>query len=315
MQDIVAFPTTVLTPELINWAHVFVWESGISSEHAPIRNFLKTWRVPQVYETDDNYLNINKYNSASYVIDPNDVRDWLTCTDVNTVTRKSLGEYYKMAVPDLQYCVLPNCIDFETFPVPKEYVPSKDIVRIGWFGGSSHYEDIASIMPALRKLVKTYGDKLQLVVFGWDGELNPMFGNRNVFSGLKLEYIPWVPIGDYYNAVSQLNLDISIIPLVSNIFNNVGKSPLKFLESASCRYPCVISNNPVYDIATHRETAYMVDSAEGWEDALVEMIDNPDLRKYISDKAYTFVRENYDIEKNISKWADLYRTMASQYKG
>jgi len=114
--DITAFPTSVLTPELLNWAHLFVWEGGVKNELEHVRDFLAQYNIPQVFEVDDNYLNINNYNKALYYFDGEEVKKWLSICNQVTVTKPALGKLYQEHCPDMSYTVLPNCIDFEAFP-------------------------------------------------------------------------------------------------------------------------------------------------------------------------------------------------------
>jgi GT2 family glycosyltransferase len=309
-EDIIAFPTDSITPELINWAHTIVWEVPVPSNLNATRDFLTQIEVPQAFEVDDDYLHIDEFNIAKERVDSETVLNWVKNTNMLTVTRDSLGKMYKEVIPTVNYKVLPNCINFDRFP-KTEYNTNNDHIKLGWMGGCTHYSDLKVVVPVIKKLKAKYGDKLEICLFGWDGKLKPpFFTPKNLFAGIDISYYGFVDIYKYYDRLITLDFDICFIPLADNTFNNIGKSPLKYLEASAAKFPCVVSDSPVFDFIDNGETAFKAKTEEEWEIYLTLVIEDIDLRNKLSNNGYELVYNDFNLEKHISKWADSYRELA-----
>lgn len=100
-------------------------------------------------------------------------------------------------------------------------------------------------------------------------------------------------IHDYYRAIAEY--DIALCPLKQTAFND-GKSNIKFLEAAASRTPAVCS--PVAEFRNtiqHGENGLLAHNAKEWADCLLQLIDNPELRLSMGERAYTSAVEHYSI--------------------
>ncbi len=309
-KDIVAFPTSVLTPELINWAHIFVWQVPTPARMKDVRDFLNKHGIPQIFEIDDDYIHLDKFNLARSIVDPDSVLDWVGNTTAFTTTRDVLGKFYQKRVPESKYVVAPNCINFDKFP-ETTYVTDDNHIRLGWMGGCTHYIDLERVAPVLRKLKEKYKDRLEICLFGWDGKLKPpFFAPKSVLGDLQVTHTNFVDVYKYYNKLAELKFDICFIPLADIPFNNIGKSPIKYLEASAARVPCVVSNSPVFSFIEDGVTGLKVDDLEGWENCLTKLIEDKNLRNTLSNNGYELVFNNYNLEKEIGIWARAYREVA-----
>lgn len=310
MQDIVAFPSTSLTPELINWASIIVWQVPVPDAMKPIRDFLLHYNIPQIFEIDDDYFHLDKFNLARSVIDPESVRDWLCNCTATTVTRESLGQYYSTFSKDFIYKVCPNSINFDKFP-DTEYSTEDDVVRLGWMGGCTHYTDLEEVSEVIPELKKKYGDKLEIVLFGWDGKLKPpFFTPRNVFGDMTFTHINFVDVYKYYEKLCSLKLDACFIPLADIEFNRIGKSPLKYLEASAAKIPCVVSKSDVFNFVEDGKNALVAQNKEEWFEKLSKVIEDKKLRYELSKNGYTLIREQFNLEDTVKYWTDFYREIA-----
>ncbi|WP_224555706.1 glycosyltransferase [Pectobacterium versatile] len=101
--------------------------------------------------------------------------------------------------------------------------------RVGWAGGSSHKGDLA----ILRSVVKALEDEVEWVFMGMKPE------------GVKCEFHSGVPIEYYPQKTASLNLDLALVPLENNHFNEC-KSNLRLLELGVCGIPVICTDIEPY---------------------------------------------------------------------
>lgn len=216
--------------------------------------------------------------------------------DAVTVTSDILKEQLQEVNPNCH--VLPNLLDLNFYPKCELVKDGK--IRIGWQGGYSHYEDIWMIKDQIAKVLKENPN----VVFVYMGD--PKFDGvfRDLPEGQYEKYF-WVSHAVYPYKLKMLNLDIGICPLVDNEFNR-RKSSIKHFEFNAVGAATVCSDVPPYSIdAKHNETTLLV-KPDGWVEALNELIKDPIKRARLQKNAYEDIYENYNIEKKVHMWKDVY---------
>ncbi|MBT9185085.1 glycosyltransferase [Pectobacterium punjabense] len=102
-------------------------------------------------------------------------------------------------------------------------------IRIGWAGGSSHAGDL----DILRPIIKALENEVDWVFMGMKPE------------NIKCEFHAGVPIEYYPRKLADLNLDMALVPLEINKFNEC-KSNLRLLELGSCGVPVICTNIEPY---------------------------------------------------------------------
>jgi glycosyltransferase involved in cell wall biosynthesis len=100
--------------------------------------------------------------------------------------------------------------------------------------------------------------------------------------------------------------DIVIAPYQNDIHTNHGKanisrwmSPLKIFEYMAHAKAIVASDlEVIHEVLTHRANALLVpcDDVLAWRNAIRELMDEPDLRKALGQRANQDFRENYSWE-------------------
>ncbi len=160
--------------------------------------------------------------------------------------------------------------------------PSTDAVKIGLIGGLSAAEDILSVLEPVRAIQKKYGEKVEFILFGWDGQLK----GENKLEGLKFKYVKSVSFTDFINRLKELSLDIALLPLRDIPFNTKGKSAIKYFELSVFRIPVIASDVAPYSkVIEHKETGLLVKDADQWIKAVDTLIQNERLRKRIGNAA------------------------------
>jgi GT2 family glycosyltransferase len=102
-------------------------------------------------------------------------------------------------------------------------------VRIGWAGGSSHAGDLEILLP----IIKALEGQVEWVFMG----MKPR--------GVQCEFHPGVPFEMYPEKLASLNLDLALVPLEINQFNEC-KSNLRLLEIGTCGVPIIATNIEPY---------------------------------------------------------------------
>ncbi len=194
---------------------------------------------------------------------------------------------------------LPNCVDFDILK-GMEFVRNNGEVRIGWHGGSSHYEDWYTLKGILPPLFEEF-PHLKLVLYG------QMYGG--VLHGIpedRIEYHPWTHVRAFWYNLMLLDIDLALIPLARNFFNRC-KSELKFTEYSAMKIPCVMTDYPPYSpVVEHGNTGLLYNSNEEMLDQLRYLIKDKEARKRIGGAANEWGREHRDIKKRIRDWADAF---------
>lgn len=222
----------------------------------------------------------------------------ITEADMVTVTTERLAERYRPFNKNV--VALPNCIDLSRWN--KLPLLPRQGIRLGWFGGSSHYEDWCVVSGILTRVMKE-NPSVKLVLMGvkFDGTLRGIPQDR-------IEFHKWIETPAYPLKAAILDLDLSLIPLRETEFN-AGKSAIKYIEMASLGVPSVVSHVPPYsDIATE-DNAFWIEKndPQAWYDGLTLAIRDKDLREKTGIVAKNYVREKFDIEKNFHLWGKAYK--------
>lgn len=221
--------------------------------------------------------------------------------DMMTVTTENLAGVYRQYCRDVR--VLPNCVDlslWKALPLKRE----DDSVRMGWFGGSSHFEDWVMLSQVLPEVMAKHKN-LRLVIMGqkFDGTLKAIDSDR-------IEIHPWTHTQAYPYKAAILDLDFAVIPLIDNKFNR-SKSTIKYVEMGALGVPSVISHVQPYaelmDLVP--DNGIFVDSNEpdAWEAGINVMVENPMLRQKIGEQARKTVDDHFDIEKQYPLWVNAYK--------
>ena len=218
--------------------------------------------------------------------------------DAVTVTTDILADIYKEYNSNVK--VLPNCIDTDLWQL-LPLLPHKGI-RMGWFGGHSHYQDWYLLKNVIPKVLKKYKE-LTLVAMGslWESTLKGVNPDQ-------VEFHNWVATPAYPYKAAILDLDFAIIPLEDNEFNRC-KSPIKWVEMGALNVPSVSSYvSPYAEVATEENGIFIENNDEDlWFEGISMMVEDSLARIKYGQEANKYVRENYDIWKNYPMWKEAYQ--------
>lgn len=239
-----------------------------------------------VYETDDDFFNIRPSNPAFKFIhndEKQNVRDFMKMADAMIVSTNFLRDQMKGYNKNI--FVIPNMTELDhNYLAQRSYDTSK-VIRILYAGGPSHADDFRGMDGSIVKLLDTFGDKINIYFMGWIPEF--------LKTDIRVKYIPWLPIKDYYQTLATIQPHIGIVPLEHNIFNK-SKSNVKWLEYTSIGAATIASNVlPFQDVITSGVNGVLVDEqrSRDWYQAIAGLINNPESIKPMADKAMETLEE------------------------
>ena len=218
--------------------------------------------------------------------------------DMVSVTTGILQEKLKTVNPNT--VVLPNVVDFEQYP---EVTHVKKEVRIGWQGGSSHYEDLYIVANAIKRILKKHSN----TKFVFWGDLR-MYGLFRDIPIERIECHQWVQHIVYPYKLACMNLDIGLCPLIENEFNR-NKSAIKHFEYSVVRAATIASNMPPYSpVIKHGENGLLVKEDE-WFDAMDMLVQDKEKRDKLAENAFQDVHENHNANSKAHLWLTAYEKL------
>lgn len=228
------------------------------------------------------------------------IKDICAKADALFVTNEHLrGVYGKF---NERIFVLPNCLDMDVWRrLPLR--PRINEVRMGWFGGDSHFGDWCMVTEALQAVLFKY-PYLKLVILGKKFEASL----RGIHPG-QIEHHPWVHLEAYPYKAAGLDLDFAIIPLEDKLFNH-GKSTIKWIEMGALKIPAVTSFVPPYTelMDLFPDNGIFVENQpDAWIAAIEKMVEDQQAREEMGSCAYETVRRHFDINQKFQAWINAFQ--------
>jgi glycosyltransferase involved in cell wall biosynthesis len=187
----------------------------------------------------------------------------------------------------------PNGIDLPRYAHPRI---EREGVTIGWSGGVGHKASLERWSPALRSVLRSRPE----TKFMSAGHLAALeyieeFGTERA--------IPVPPAKlEVYPATLSL-FDVAIAPSAeNNLFK--GKSDLRWLEASAAGVP-LIADPEVYPDIEDRVTGMHARTPAEAEAALLELIDDRELRERIGAQARAYVTEHRRAQVAAEAWRDV----------
>ena len=285
---------------LVSQADIVVVEYLHSLGSLCLIEALKAYFKDKVFltEIDDDIFNTPVYNDAFSQFRPGEdirgiITEQLQALDGVIVTTPALKDVYS-EVNDHVY-VVPNCLDFELWD-QVENRKTKD-VRIGWFGGGNHVEDLALIEKPIKEFLENHDN----VSFYVAGGVPNFFKNCSKIHAKEL----FEPVNKYPKKVAKLGFSIGIAPLVDNSFNR-GKSNLRKLEYAGLKIPVVASNVGEFArTVKHGKDGFLFSNPEDFKKALHVLCVNKKLRESMGNYNYLDVKKNFNVDKIAENYTEI----------
>ena len=238
-----------------------------------------------LFDCDDDIWNIPEWNPASATID--EYRDnWIN--DVNASNGLIVSTWHiwysaqKSAIRVPIY-ICPNSCDYWNFPV----VPvENDVLRIGYLAALGYRQrDLEPFIPEIKRALEGRRYKVEFWHIGAD-----MDGRHSITELLRpfpVDIIerPWA--NELEDIITQI--DIAIIPSLDIPFNH-GRSNALGLQLAAAGKPFLASRMHEYQLLNDAGIPCVTDN---FEDALADLIDDVEYRKYFRETAPQIVRDKF----------------------
>lgn len=204
--------------------------------------------------------------------------------------------------------VYPNSLmfdDFHHFDIRRR----PDEVRVLWQGGYSHFPDFYPLRGAFGESSKRM-PQIKWVIFGT--LFNCVYEN---IPAALVEPHNWVDFTQFHLKFGTLAFDINIAPLADTRFNRC-KSGIKWYEAAALKIPTLAQDSgPYHDEIVDGDTGLLFKDRDEFVAKLEMLVKDADLRKRIGQRAYEWVHEYRDAEKNVIKLIEFYHKMLSDTWG
>lgn len=264
--------------------------------------------VQFVMDVDDDMFSVNPDNPF-WIKMTDEKCYWMQCMIRDnawiSTTTEILAKVFRdrRELPTDTVFVNPNLITKKYKSTPFK---NKNIV-IGYFGGSSHYQDLheTGIAEALEKL---------------------MHENKNIrFKAVGMPLDKYVPRKRYEfvdgkrgdgwvkGIFPELHMDIALAPLHDNIFNH-GKSNIKWQESTRAGACLVASNIGPYSTLPDGVAKLVDNDSESWYRALKELVDDKAKRQDLLNNATKELEANWTLENNWMQYKKMFEKVHNAKK-
>ena len=204
------------------------------------------------------------------------------------------------------YQIIPNSLNREQLAVSEQCVKDKrrktgrHPFTIGYFSGTpSHINDFKVVSAEFVQLLND-NPEMNLRVVGFmefPDAMQPLIRQK------RIVFTPLVDFLELQRLMAEV--DVSVVPLVSNTFTNC-KSELKFFEASVVDTVTLASPSYNYSRAIKDgETGFLCNSGQ-WYDRVISVYQNPDKCKNIVNSAKEYCLQQYSGEVFISQIEEAY---------
>ena len=194
--------------------------------------------------------------------------------------------------------ILPTVVDTELYKPTRNPPDSLRSLVIGWIGSPSTWGYLRPLLPLLAELSRERGSKVRVVGAGVQAE-------KDRFPGLEL--VDWAESREVADVQA---MDIGIMPVPDDFWGR-GKSGYKLIQYMACGLPVVASPVGVNrDIVAHGISGFQATTPGEWRAALVDLIENPELRVRMGSVGRKRAEEEYSLKVHAPRLISLLKSVA-----
>lgn len=189
--------------------------------------------------------------------------------------------------------IIPNYIDTELF---KPLSNQKEKNKIIFIGRLEKEKNLFNLIDAINDL------PVKLVLIG-SGSLKEKLKNFVKQRNANVEFKGNIP-----NQKLPEELNKSEIFILPSLYEGCPKT---LLEAMSCGLPCIGTNvEGINEIIKHKENGYLCEiNSDSIRNAILEVLNNKDLKVKISQNARKTILENFSLEIILKKEIEIYKTL------
>jgi capsular polysaccharide export protein len=168
-----------------------------------------------------------------------------------------------------------------------------DGTRICYHGTWSHKNEIKWLVPVIREVQSRCPNTIFEIIGG--ERVAKLF--RDIPRVEVLDTMPWP---QYLEHTSNVHQDIGLAPLMDTLFNR-GRGPIKFFDYARAGAVGIYSNGPAFgDFVDDGVDGFLLDNdPQLWVEKIIELVNNPELRQLMADKAWEKVLDNSPTSQGV----------------
>jgi len=265
-------------------------------------------RVPFVFATDDNLLDLNR--DRPWEAFPEDelraaVRLLARRAAGVVVSTEALAERFRRLNP--RTVVVPNAIDERLFGPPGEVRRRGVPFTIGYMGTRTHDRDLRMVLGPLRNVLARAAGAVRLEVVGVVDEASL----AAYFEGLPVARLDPGTDEAYPRFPGwmrrSLRWDLALAPLEVDDFT-ICKSDLKYLDYGALGIPGLFSDvRPYRETIRHGETGLLVpDARAAWEEAIEGLIADEPRRQRLAEAARDEVYRSRTLATQATRWLEAF---------
>jgi len=162
-------------------------------------------------------------------------------------------------------------------------------IVLGFMGTLMRDNDFSCVIPAIKRLIKKYGEDIRVEFIGYCPE-----ELRDTSGVESFDFMP--DYEEFRKFFASRKWDVGLAPLADTLFNRC-KTNNKYREYSSYGIAGVYSNISAYNCVTHGINGYLTENKEeAWFKAISKLIEDENLRKKISQNAHEDILKNYSVE-------------------
>lgn len=272
--------------------------------------------VPCFVEVDDSYLNAHQaLFRAGWVEKANDTKSRHSVEMHKALVKQADGvvcasqmlvNQYRKVNPNTFLC--PNQIEPTDWPPLVK--PDDGVIRVGWFGSSSHKADAALARPALEWAAQQPNVEVWLMGVGADtvaeedAEGNLVNAHQKQWWTFKGEKGYWhsPPDNDLPTYWSKLmKLDIGLAPVENNHWSDC-RSDLKAMEYAMAGACPILSEVPPYENWESGKGCLKARTPRQFIDHVKNLLRDPARMRDLAQEAREYVLSERTAEQNVWYW-------------
>ena len=293
----------------LNNSDIFIFQRYVNKNSEILFSYIKKLNNKKIiYEIDDNFFEICPENINYNVIKNHEsyIKFFLKNSDLVTVSVSYLRKKFLPYTNNI--AVLPNLLDPKIWNFNFEKKKNKKI-KILFSGTPTHDKDFKIILPALKKIIENYREKVEFYYVG-------VVDVKELYSLNAIKAFDFT--GNYFvyaKNLQKLNADIGLIPLEVTEFNR-SKSNIKWLEYSINKIASIMTDiEPYNQSVINRYDGLLIENTEeAWYNALKELIENDELRNSISKNAFNRVSREFSLENKSYYWKLIYDLLYQENK-
>lgn len=265
-----------------------------------------------IYSTDDMLMHLDSENPFYGQIDKDNVMEaFASQSDAVLVTTDYIYDELKKINKNIY--LIPNYLDFDEYARLNRPLNKGKKLKLGIVGSVQTSENINHFIQILKTIHDEFRNT-ELVFFGSEDPLMVQRLKKTFID--RVIFVENVPMSGYSNKLASLRLDLSLIPRKDNLFNR-GKSNCKYLEMSALGIPVVAQGFPTGDSPYQKDitdgvNGFIALNDKDWLKKISKLIVEKKTREEIGQNARKYVQENFDIQKHLSEWGNMFAEVISE---